>query len=57
MSNLVLDQKDMFRTERLFSERVAGAISTHSFNRSEGGHNRSISRVIDDTKKYRIVRI
>jgi hypothetical protein len=57
MSNLILNQKDMFRAERLFSERIAGPISTQTFNQTESGHNRSISRLIDDTKKYRIVRI
>ena len=57
MSNLMLNQKDVFRAERLFSERVSGQLSTHTFLQSSDGFNRSISRMVDDTKKYRIVRL
>jgi hypothetical protein len=57
MSNLILNQKDVFRAERLFSERVAGPISTQSLNQVEGEYNRSISRLVSDPKKYRVVRL
>jgi hypothetical protein len=57
MSNLILNQKDIFRTERLFSERVFGPISTNTFYQTDDGFNRSISRLVNDTKKYRVVRL
>jgi hypothetical protein len=57
MSNLVLEQKDALRAERLFSERIAGAISTGSVQKVGSQSGKSISRMIGDTRKYRIVHI
>ncbi len=57
MSNLILTQKDVFRAERLFSERIAGPLTSNAFHQSDGDFGRSISRLIEDTKKYRVVRI
>jgi hypothetical protein len=57
MSNLILNQKEIFRAERLFSERVSGPISTNAFYQADGEFSRSISRLVSDTKKYRVVRL
>jgi len=58
MSDLILSQKDIFRAERLFSEGIAGSISSSVFIHSEKDRAcRSISRMIDETKKFRMVRI
>jgi hypothetical protein len=57
MSNLILQHKDVFRVERLFSERVSGPIQTNTMYQSVGGFDRSISRLVSGTKKYRVVRL
>ena len=67
MSNLILNNKDLFRAERLFSERVCSPISTNIFFKSENAQfeegdesitfNKSISRFLKNTKKYRIVNL
>lgn len=67
MSSLILNNKDLFRAERLFSERVSCPISSNSFYKSrcdlhEDGRepimfNKSISRLLNDTKEYRIVKL
>jgi len=67
MASLILDNKDMFRAERLFSERVSSPISTNSFYRTRSERNEDnnetivfnkfISRLLNDTKKYRVVQL
>jgi len=57
MSNLILNQKDMFRAERLFSERISSPINTNSFGPTDGDFNKSISRLVNDTKKYWVVQL
>lgn len=67
MSGAILTKSDMFRAERLFSERVSSPISTNSFFKSENDlyedgrepimFNKSISRLLNNTKKYRVVKL
>jgi hypothetical protein len=57
MSNLILSDKDMFRAERLFSERISSPINCRSFVHTEGDFNKAISRLIIEAKKYRVVHL
>ena len=67
MSNLILTNADLFRAERLFSERVSTPISSNSFHKSGNDpienncepvvFNKFISRLLNDTKEYRIVNL
>jgi len=67
MSNLILTNSDLFRAERLFSERVSTPISSNSFYKSgiettENNcepvvFNKFISRLLNGTKEYRIVNL
>jgi len=67
MSCIILNNKDLFRAERLFSERVSSPISTNSFygfgndlrhdDSASVNFNKFISRLLNDTKKYRVVKI
>jgi len=67
MSNLILNNKDLFRAERLFSERVSSPISSNSFYKSgslacSNDHgtivfNKFISRLLREAKEYRIVNL
>jgi hypothetical protein len=57
MSNLILNDKDMFRAERLFSERISSPINIRPIVHAEGDFNKSISRLVVEAKKYRVVRL
>lgn len=67
MASLILNTKDIFRAERLFSERVCSPISTNSFFKTESDlcgndrepviFNKSISRLLKDAMKYRVVNL
>jgi hypothetical protein len=57
MSNLILTDKDMFRAERLFSERISSPINCRSITHIEGDFNKSISRLVVEAKKYRVVHL
>lgn len=67
MSNLILNNKDLFRAERLFSERVSNPIKSNSFYKSDyhstsNEHgtvvfNKFISRLLKEAKEYRIVNL
>jgi len=67
MASLVLNNKDVFRAERLFSERVSSPISSSSFYKSISDFNNEktesivfnkfISRLLKDTKDYRVVEL
>jgi hypothetical protein len=65
MISAILTKSDIFRAERLFSERVSNPISTSSFfkptqiqsdnDQDPVVFNKFISRLLKDTKKYRVV--
>jgi len=67
MSCIILNNQDLFCAERLFSERVSSPISTNSFygsgndlshgDTASAVFNKFISRLLNDTKKYRVVKI
>jgi|GEM_PF-1877444 len=67
MSGAILTKSDIFRAERLFSERVSTPIPTSSLCRAKKAFNentqevdtfnKSISRVLNETKLYRIVNL
>ena len=67
MASITQNNKDLFRAKRLFSERVSSPISTNSFygfgndfshvKSASAVFNKFISRLLNDTKKYRVVKI
>jgi len=67
MANLILNNKNIFRAERLFSERVSSPISSSSFYKSFSDFNNEktesvvfnkfISRLLKNTKDYRVVEL
>lgn len=67
MASLILNNKDLFRAERLFSERVSCPLSSNFFYKPESEYcnvdsdsasfNKFISRLLKNTKTYRVVEL
>lgn len=67
MLSAIISHSNLFRVERLFSDRVSNPISNNPFFkpesaplRLENGHavfNKSISRSLKDVTKYRVIEI